>query len=100
MKLIRYGQAGQEKPGIVAEDGTWRDVSALTPDFTEEFFENDGIARLAEWLATNGDSLPEVSQSERIGPPMARCGRAFTTTLWKTSGWWRWHRRPRGSNMP
>ena len=81
MKLIRFGQPKQEKPGIIAEDGTWRDVSGFTPDFTEEFFENDGIARLSEWLVSQGDSLPVVAQSERIGPPVAHCGKIICVGL-------------------
>jgi 2,4-diketo-3-deoxy-L-fuconate hydrolase len=81
MKLIRFGQPKQEKPGIVAEDGTRRDVSAFTPDFTEEFFENDGITRLSEWLVSHEDSLPVVAQSERIGPPVAHCGKIICVGL-------------------
>ena len=81
MKLIRFGQAKQEKPGIIAEDGTWRDVSDFTPDYTEEFFENNGIARLSEWLLSHRDSLPEVAQSERIGSPVAHCGKIICVGL-------------------
>ena len=81
MKLIRFGQPKQEKPGLVAEDGTWRDVSAFTPDYTEEFFESNGVARLSDWLISHGDSLPEVPQSERIGPPVAHCGKIICVGL-------------------
>lgn len=81
MKLIRFGQTGQEKPGIVAQDGTWRDVSAFTSDFTGAFFEEDGLARLSEWLVSQGDSLPKIAQSERIGPPIAHCGKIICVGL-------------------
>jgi len=81
MKLIRFGQPQQEKPGIVAADGTWRDVSTFTPDYTEEFFESDGIARLSEWLVSQGDSLPVVPQTERLGPPVAHCGKIICVGL-------------------
>jgi len=81
MKLIRFGQPRQEKPGIVAGDGTYRDVSAFTPDYDEAFFAGDGIARLSEWLVSQGDSLPEVAQTERLGAPVAHCGKIICVGL-------------------
>jgi 2-keto-4-pentenoate hydratase/2-oxohepta-3-ene-1,7-dioic acid hydratase in catechol pathway len=81
MKLIRFGNPGQEKPGIIAEDGTRRDVSAFTPDFTGDFFENDGIARLADWLASQETAPPEVAQAVRLGPPVARIGKIICIGL-------------------
>ena len=81
MKLIRFGNPGHEKPGIVAQDGSWCDVSAFTRDFTEEFFGGDGLARLSEWLDSQGDDLPEVPQTERLGPPVAHCGKIICVGL-------------------
>ena len=72
MKLIRFGTHRQEKPGVILSDGSWRDVSAFTPDFTEEFFGTDGPARLARWIAQQGPTLPEVPKSTRLGSPIAR----------------------------
>jgi 2-keto-4-pentenoate hydratase/2-oxohepta-3-ene-1,7-dioic acid hydratase in catechol pathway len=72
MKLIRFGQPRKEKPGIIAADGTWRDVSDFTGDYTEDFFESDGLVRLAAWLAKQSASPPEVPKSTRLGPPVAR----------------------------
>lgn len=71
MKLIRYGAIGQEKPGVIL-NGKRYDVSAFTPDFNEAFFEGDGLAGLKEYLAQNEASLAEVSNSERLGSPVAR----------------------------
>ena len=81
MKLIRFGQPQQEKPGIVAGDGTWQDVSAFTPEYIEGFFESDGAARLSEWLESQGESLPEVAQTERLGAPVAHCGKIICVGL-------------------
>lgn len=72
MKLIRFGSPQKEKPGVIASDGTWRDVTAFTPDYTEEFFETDGPVRLATWLGQQAGSLPEVPKTTRLGSPVAR----------------------------
>ena len=52
MKLIRFGEVGSEKPGILTEGGKRLDVSAFGQDFDEDFFGSDGLAKLAEWLAS------------------------------------------------
>ena len=38
MKLIRFGDPGKEKPGVILPDGSVRDVSQFTEDFDESFF--------------------------------------------------------------
>ena len=50
MKLIRFGQEGNEKPGLILEGGKKVDVSAFGEDYDENFFGTKGIERLAEWL--------------------------------------------------
>ena len=72
MKLIRFGKAGKEKPGIELEGGKRIDVSPFGEDYTEQFFETDGIRRLAEWVDTNKNSCPAVSDTERLGSPLYR----------------------------
>src|SRR5215203_2255860 len=72
MKLIRFGSPQKEKPGIIAPDGTWRDVTAFTADYTEEFFGTEGPAELASWFAKQNGSLPEVPKTTRLGSPIAR----------------------------
>ncbi|HEX8428421.1 fumarylacetoacetate hydrolase family protein [Hymenobacter sp.] len=71
MKLIRYGQPGQEKPGVILENQQV-DVSAFGEDYTEAFFATDGLSRLAEFVQTQANQLPVVAASERLGPPVAR----------------------------
>ena len=68
MKLIRFGAAGQEKPGVMVND-TCYDVSAWIHDYDETFFEQDGLTRLEQLLRQ--ESLPEV-QPERLGCPVKR----------------------------
>jgi len=72
MKLLRFGNAGEEKPGIEKADGTRIDCSGFGQDWTEEFLENDGLNRLAAWLETHQDSCPVVSNETRLGPPIKR----------------------------
>jgi 2,4-didehydro-3-deoxy-L-rhamnonate hydrolase len=72
MKLIRFGKSGQEKPGVVLPDGKRIDTSAFGEDYNEQFFTNDGIARLAAWLKINQSTCPAVDPSERLGAPLAR----------------------------
>jgi 2,4-diketo-3-deoxy-L-fuconate hydrolase len=72
MKLMRFGPPGQEKPGVILPDGSWRDVSAFTADYTGEFFGTAGPDRLAQWVKKQGSALPAVSSSTRLGPPIVR----------------------------
>lgn len=72
MKLIRFGESGQEKPGWIASNGDWIDVSAGFSDYDESFFTNNGLARLAEWTAENGSDAPRIDKATRLGSPVAR----------------------------
>jgi 2,4-diketo-3-deoxy-L-fuconate hydrolase len=72
MKLIRYGKEGKEKTGIIDSKNVWRDVTAFGEDFNEAFFENEGLKRLKTWLAINQASCPEIDQTVRLGPCIAR----------------------------
>ena len=71
MKLLRYGPAGQEKPGLLGPDGTIRDLSAIIQDITPEALTEAGLARLRQ---IDPASLPAVSGSPRLGPPVGRPG--------------------------
>lgn len=70
MKLLRFGEPGTEKPGVLINNEIV-DVSAFGEDFGEKFFETGGVARLQEWLKKN-TSLPKVSKDVRIGAPFTR----------------------------
>ncbi len=72
MKLLRFGNPGEEKPGIEKADGTRIDCSAFGEDWTEEFLDKDGLNRLASWLEKNGTTCPVVSKETRLGPPIKR----------------------------
>jgi len=72
MKLIRFGNVGHEKPGLLLKNGKKIDVSAFGEDFDENFFGTEGIERLHLWLVNNKISCPTVEDETRLGPPMVR----------------------------
>jgi 2,4-didehydro-3-deoxy-L-rhamnonate hydrolase len=72
MKLIRFGNPDEEKPGLILADGNRIDASAFVTDYDERFFEADGLARLADWARHNSASAPRVDPSVRLGAPIAR----------------------------
>ncbi|KLT64431.1 fumarylacetoacetate hydrolase family protein [Pedobacter sp. BMA] len=69
MKLIRFGAAGAEKPGVIIDD-KYYDVSGLVQDYNEAFFGGDGLEKLKQDIATA--SLTEVDKGVRLGPALAR----------------------------
>src|SRR5688572_342717 len=71
MKLIRFGEPGKEKPGIV-QDGNLYDVSGFIKDYDEHFFENGGLPHLAWMIGQYKNMLPKLPQNARLGCPVAR----------------------------
>ncbi|MDB5089501.1 MAG: ureidoglycolate lyase [Mucilaginibacter sp.] len=69
MKLIRFGEAGKEKTGVIINDKKY-DTSAFGEDYGEAFFENDGLTRLGYFLEDS--LLPEITEDVRLGSPLAR----------------------------
>ncbi|QUD87695.1 fumarylacetoacetate hydrolase family protein [Phenylobacterium montanum] len=68
MKLLRYGPAGQEKPGLMDGEGQIRDLSAHIADITPAALGREALARLA---ALDVASLPVVEGMPRIGVPVS-----------------------------
>lgn len=71
MKLIRYGNIGEEKTGIAIGDALY-DTSAFGEDYNEHFFESGGLERLQRFLDANQSNLSEVPAGERMGSPIGR----------------------------
>ncbi|HEX6959577.1 MAG TPA: fumarylacetoacetate hydrolase family protein [Ferrovibrio sp.] len=65
MKLLRYGPAGQEKPGMLDASGAIRDLSGVVPDIAGAALAPDGLARLK---ALDPSKLPAVPGKPRLGP--------------------------------
>jgi 2-keto-4-pentenoate hydratase/2-oxohepta-3-ene-1,7-dioic acid hydratase in catechol pathway len=68
MKLLRYGPAGQERPGLLDAQGRIRDLSAHLPDLTGPAL---APARLAALASIDPESLPLVEGRPRYGVPVA-----------------------------
>ena len=60
MKLIRFGNFNQEKPGVILSDGVKIDVSSFIDDYNEFFFENNGIKKLKDWVSKNKKNCPKL----------------------------------------
>ena len=66
MQLVRYGPSGQERPGLIAADGTLRDLSSQVVDIGWAELSDAGQARLR---ALNASTLPNVGGKPRLGVP-------------------------------
>jgi 2-keto-4-pentenoate hydratase/2-oxohepta-3-ene-1,7-dioic acid hydratase in catechol pathway len=72
MRLVRYGRAGAEKPGIVDGEGTLRDLSRVVRDITPALLGPAGLARLRGLKVAR---LPAVKGRPRLGCPLAGIGK-------------------------
>lgn len=72
MKLIRFGEFSNERPGVLMPDGTRLDVSNFGRDYDEEFFENGALSELDQWLTKNASTVPRVHSASRLGPAICR----------------------------
>ncbi|QKZ04264.1 MULTISPECIES: ureidoglycolate lyase [Pseudomonas] len=72
MKLLRYGPKGQEKPGLLDDQGQIRDLSGHVPDIGGAQLEPESLAKLAGLQAR---SLPLVPGTPRIGPCVGQVGK-------------------------
>ncbi|KTS30348.1 2-hydroxyhepta-2,4-diene-1,7-dioate isomerase [Methylobacterium indicum] len=78
MKLLRYGPAGQEKPGLLDGEGRIRDLSGHLPDLGPAALAKESLARLA---ALDAASLPVVEGAPRLGTPVADIGKFIAIGL-------------------
>ncbi len=72
MKLLRYGPRGQERPGILDDQGRIRDLSAHVGDIAGPVLLPEGLARLA---AICREALPLVGGAPRLGPCVGQIGK-------------------------
>ncbi|HWX65327.1 MAG TPA: fumarylacetoacetate hydrolase family protein [Rhodanobacter sp.] len=72
MKLLRYGPKGQEKPGLLDEQGQLRDLSGVVDDIAGDILTPAGMQRLRE---ASPECLPAVAGTPRIGPCVGRIGK-------------------------
>jgi len=72
MKLLRYGPKGQEKPGLLDNDGKIRDLSGVIADLNGSVLSAESLARLRSLAAAE---LPWVSGEPRFGPCVGSVGK-------------------------
>jgi 2,4-diketo-3-deoxy-L-fuconate hydrolase len=92
MKLVRYGRAGAEKPGLIDEDGTVRDLSRVVKDITPDVLSPAGLKRLR---AVKPSRLPALRGRPRLGCPLAGIGKIVCIGLNYTD-----HAREVGQPLP
>jgi 2-keto-4-pentenoate hydratase/2-oxohepta-3-ene-1,7-dioic acid hydratase in catechol pathway len=78
MKLLRYGDAGRERPGLLDADGRMRDLSSVVSDIAGDTLLPENLARLRD---TDGSGLPEVPGNPRIGPCVGSVGKIVCVGL-------------------
>ena len=78
MKLLRHGAAGAERPGILAADGSIRDLSGLVPDIGGAVLSDMGLAMLR---GVDPMALPLVAAGTRLGPCVAGTGKFISIGL-------------------
>jgi 2-keto-4-pentenoate hydratase/2-oxohepta-3-ene-1,7-dioic acid hydratase in catechol pathway len=71
MKLIRFGELNNEKPGVCINNVNY-DVSGFIQDYNEAFFSNGGLQHLAWMLEQYKGMLKEIPAGSRLGSPVAR----------------------------
>ncbi|VVD59737.1 5-carboxymethyl-2-hydroxymuconate delta-isomerase [Pandoraea communis] len=72
MKLLRFGERGQEKPGVLDAQGDIRDLSSIVSDIGGEALLPEGLERLR---GMDLSALPRVDQATRLGPCVGGIGK-------------------------
>lgn len=78
MRLVRYGDAGGEKPGILDSNGAIRDLSGVVKDIDGSTITPDGLAKLR---GVDVNALPKVSGTPRFGAPVGNIGKFIAIGL-------------------
>jgi 2-keto-4-pentenoate hydratase/2-oxohepta-3-ene-1,7-dioic acid hydratase in catechol pathway len=78
MKLVRYGAPGEERPGLIDQNGRLRDLSAQTVDIAASSLVPGFVETLRK---LDWHSLPEVAGAPRLGPPVGGVGKIIGVGL-------------------
>ena len=78
MKLLRHGEPGRERPGVLHADGSIRDLSGTLPDLGGPSLLPESIARLR---SLDLNALPKIDGSPRLGPCVAGVGKFICVGL-------------------
>jgi 2-keto-4-pentenoate hydratase/2-oxohepta-3-ene-1,7-dioic acid hydratase in catechol pathway len=72
MKLLRWGEAGAERPGLVDENGMMHDLSGHIDDVTGAVLGSESLSKIG---AIDATGLPEIPAGSRIGPCVGNIGK-------------------------
>ena len=72
MKLVRYGESGRERPGLIDAEGVLRDLSTLVADIEGKVLVPESLARLR---GLDTSELPMVEGAPRLGPCVGAVGK-------------------------
>ena len=72
MKLVRFGEAGRERPGLLDAEGAIRDLSGVVDDIGGSVLAPEALRELA---ALDAETLPLAPEGARLGPPVAGTGK-------------------------
>ena len=72
MKLVRFGAAGDEKPGVIDKHGNLRDLSAYIDDITAQNLSDEKLSELSK---INLNTLPIMDKYTRLGPCVSGVGK-------------------------
>jgi ureidoglycolate lyase/2,4-diketo-3-deoxy-L-fuconate hydrolase len=78
MRLVRYGEPGRERPGLIDGSDTVRDLSGVLPDLAGEALSPESLAHLTRLDPT---TLPAIREPGRLGPPLAGIGKIIGVGL-------------------
>src|SRR5262249_12269332 len=78
MRLVRFGPAGAERPGLIDAQGNLRDLSRIVSDIAATTLNSELLVRISQ---TDRSSLPLVSSQSRLGPPVAGVGKFIAIGL-------------------
>ncbi|MAZ84460.1 MAG: 2-hydroxyhepta-2,4-diene-1,7-dioate isomerase [Hoeflea sp.] len=78
MKLLRYGERGAEKPGLLDNEGKIRDLSGVVSDIGPDALSAEMLSYLSDLVGAN---LPKVEGTPRIGPPVGTIGKFICVGL-------------------
>ena len=79
MKLLRYGELGKERPGVLDKDGKIRDLSGHVEDISGSILGTNSINKLKE---INVENLPTVDGTPRLGTCVSGIGKFMCCLLY------------------
>jgi len=80
LKLARFGNTGEERPGLITDKDERLDLSQHFSDWDRDFFLRDGLDRLKS-IQKEFSMLPRLSNELRVGSPIARPGKVICIGL-------------------